>query len=101
MMQLLVLLQFTIVLAYEVHVESGSTSKSIVIDATSNTEATSFVHGTDLGPLCLGYPPFDDSNPRFSGPDVSTDMHELGITVVRTPCRLLDWLVYFHILTST
>ena len=96
MMQLLVLLQFTIVLAYEVHVESGSTSKSIVIDATSNTEATSFVHGTDLGPLCLGYPPFDDSNPRFSGPDVSTDMHELGITVVRThDSSLLDWPVYF------
>jgi hypothetical protein len=69
--------------------------KSIVIDA-ANTVASSFVHGTDLGPSCLGYGPFNETNPRFSGPDVSKDMHELDIKVVRThDSSVLDWPVYF------
>lgn len=97
-MQQLLLLVTTIVLTTVAHVSSESSSKSIVIDvATASTEASSFVHGTDLGPRCLGYAPFDDTtNPRFSGPDVTVDMQELGITLVRThDSSLLDWPVYF------
>ena len=54
--------------------------KTVSVDFSQvSTDNLSFVHGTDLGPQCLGYSPFNESNPRFSGPDCGSDMRDLNI----------------------
>ena len=71
--------------------------KTVSVDFSQvSTDNLSFVHGTDLGPQCLGYSPFNESNPRFSGPDCGSDMRDLNIQTVRThDSSLLDWPVLF------
>ena len=75
---------------------AGANVMSVTVDYAAEANVMDFVYGTDRGPMCQGIPPYTAANPRDGGINISSELHGMGATVVRTHgSGVLDWNVLY------